>query len=514
MPARVPADGDRGLRDLLHAAARSRSRRCRSSWIGRRATRRSSRCRRRRAASQNDPVLGLVENLGLEGVAARRARDLRRRARGDDPLHRHERGRDRRVADHVRDGDATGSCPEVFRRLHPRFKTPWLVARGLRRLRLDLVTLLPGKVDFLGTMYSFGAMLSFTIAHVVADRAAVRGGRDEELVFRGAAEPAPPRRRLAALRAPRRARDRASPGSWSSCRRRRRATPASAGSRSASRATSSTAAGRARAAARDGAGAAGARAGARARVPHASSCPSSPGRASEEAIDVACRLAAERGARSSRCHVLEVPLDLPLDAPICPSRRGGRAHELLDDAPRDRRVATASTSSAASCARAAPAARSSREADARHARDRRPRRAAPRAGAPRRRVFGTTVDYVLKHAPCRVIVAAAADGSVNRFYRGRPSCSPSRSSGSASPCRASRPWHGGGRRRLPARRALRRGRRRAAVPARGGALDGAQAAAASAPCSARRRCSRVAYGEIASLDLLRARDRRGCTRSG
>ena len=33
----------------------------------------------------NDPILGLVENLGLEGAVARRARDLRRRARGDDP---------------------------------------------------------------------------------------------------------------------------------------------------------------------------------------------------------------------------------------------------------------------------------------------------------------------------------------------------------------------------------------------------------------------------------------------
>jgi nucleotide-binding universal stress UspA family protein len=29
---------------------------------------------------------------------------------------------------------------------------------------------------------------------------------------------------------------------------------------------------------------------------------------------------------------------------------------------------------------------------------------APRA--PRREIFGKTVDYVLKHAPCRVIVAA------------------------------------------------------------------------------------------------------------
>jgi basic amino acid/polyamine antiporter, APA family len=54
--------------------------------------------------------------------------------------------------------------PEIFRRLHPRFKTPWLslvvFAGGI-----SIAVLLPGKVAFLGTMYSFGAMLSFTIAH-------------------------------------------------------------------------------------------------------------------------------------------------------------------------------------------------------------------------------------------------------------------------------------------------------------------------------------------------------------
>ncbi len=73
--------------------------------------------------------------------------------------------------------------PEVFRRLHPRFKTPWLsliVFAGI----VSIVTLLPGETDFLGTMYSFGAMLSFTIAHVSIIALRYRS-RDEELVFRG-----------------------------------------------------------------------------------------------------------------------------------------------------------------------------------------------------------------------------------------------------------------------------------------------------------------------------------------
>ena len=54
--------------------------------------------------------------------------------------------------------------PEVIRQVHPRFKTPYvaiLVFSGVAAL-----TIVPGETTFLATMYSFGAMLSFTIAHV------------------------------------------------------------------------------------------------------------------------------------------------------------------------------------------------------------------------------------------------------------------------------------------------------------------------------------------------------------
>src|SRR6185503_18701067 len=66
--------------------------------------------------------------------------------------------------------------PEVFRRLHPRFKTPWLslvVFGGI----ISIIVLLPGQTTFLGDMYAFGAMLSFTIAHlsVIALRMRSRG---------------------------------------------------------------------------------------------------------------------------------------------------------------------------------------------------------------------------------------------------------------------------------------------------------------------------------------------------
>ncbi len=53
--------------------------------------------------------------------------------------------------------------PKVMRSIHPKFRTPYvalLIFGGVA-----ILTLLPGQTTFLATMYSFGAMLSFTIAH-------------------------------------------------------------------------------------------------------------------------------------------------------------------------------------------------------------------------------------------------------------------------------------------------------------------------------------------------------------
>ena len=58
--------------------------------------------------------------------------------------------------------------PDVLRRLHSRFRTPWI---GILVFgAAAIVTLLPGQADFLGYMYAFGAMLSFTIAHLALMR--------------------------------------------------------------------------------------------------------------------------------------------------------------------------------------------------------------------------------------------------------------------------------------------------------------------------------------------------------
>jgi APA family basic amino acid/polyamine antiporter len=54
--------------------------------------------------------------------------------------------------------------PQRLRQLHPKFRTPYIaiiVFGGIAAL-----TIVPGKANFLGTVYAFGAMLSFTIAHV------------------------------------------------------------------------------------------------------------------------------------------------------------------------------------------------------------------------------------------------------------------------------------------------------------------------------------------------------------
>ncbi len=58
--------------------------------------------------------------------------------------------------------------PDALRRLHPRFRTPWI---GILVFgAAAIVTLLPGQAEFLGYMYAFGAMLSFTIAHLALMR--------------------------------------------------------------------------------------------------------------------------------------------------------------------------------------------------------------------------------------------------------------------------------------------------------------------------------------------------------
>ena len=53
--------------------------------------------------------------------------------------------------------------PDGLRRISPRFRTP-AVAIGVFGA-IACIVMIPGQADFLATLYAFGAMLSFTIAH-------------------------------------------------------------------------------------------------------------------------------------------------------------------------------------------------------------------------------------------------------------------------------------------------------------------------------------------------------------
>jgi len=349
-----------------------------------------------RGGFKNDPVLGLVEHLGLHGHVLQASKIYVGILAATILLIATNAG----VIGASRITYAMASyrqLPEVFRRLHPRFKTPWLsllVFAGL----LSIVVLLPGKTDFLGNMYAFGAMLSFTIAHVsvIALR---RSTRDDPEAFkvrpsiriRGVDWPLfaifgglgtgiawivvvvqKPGPRWAGL-------------GWLVIgligyvvyRRRVLHEPLTA-------------------------------------TLHAPVIigpaialeyrnilvPVKPGRASEEAIDLACRLAADRGASIAALSVIVVPLDQPLDTRLEQEER--LADEALD--------------AAAAIAELYGVKFNERVVRARHAGRAVVDEAARRQseiivmGAPRgsrgRGVFSDTVDFVLKHAPSRVMVVA------------------------------------------------------------------------------------------------------------
>jgi APA family basic amino acid/polyamine antiporter len=349
----------------------------------------------------NDPILGVVQNLGIEqgwlldaleiyvGVLAATILFIATNAGviGASRITYAMAG--------------YRQLPEAFRRLHPRLKTPWLslvVFAGF----VSILTLLPGEVDFLGTMYSFGAMLSFTIAHVSLVVLRYRY-RDEELTFRGRPNlrlfgadwplfallgalgtglawcvvvVQTPETRYAGLawlaigfvayvayrrfvvREPLRATVRA---------------PAAFGPALALEYR-------------------------RILVPVVG------GPLSDEALDVACRLAAKRRTRIVALNVLEVPLDRPLGAEYPELEQ--EANRELDEAVRIGDSYGVAVTSRFERARAAGPAIVA-EAEARQSE-------IIVLGSPRGRltghqadVFGRTVDYILKHAPCRVLTVAS-----------------------------------------------------------------------------------------------------------
>jgi basic amino acid/polyamine antiporter, APA family len=122
---------------------------------------------------------------------------------------------------------------------------------------------------------------------------------------------------------------------------------------------------------------------------------------SEEALVAAARLAAERRATVAIVHVLEIPLDLPLDVELPDAE--GEANEVLDNAAALVESYGVRAVSRLVRARAAGPA-IVEEADRRNAEL--IVMGAPRVRPGRGRIFGGTVDYVLKHSRARVLIAA------------------------------------------------------------------------------------------------------------
>jgi APA family basic amino acid/polyamine antiporter len=349
---------------------------------------------------ENDPVLGLVEHLGLHGFLLDAGKVYVGVLAATILFIATNAG----VIGASRITYSMASyrqLPEVFRRLHPRFKTPWLsliVFAGI----ISIAVLLPGKVAFLGTMYSFGAMLSFTIAHasVIALRrkpqtegepyrirpsVTVRGVDVPLFAVVGGLGTAIAWIVVVVQYAPAR---------WAGL-------GWLAGgllfywlyrTRVVRRGLTETV-----------------------RAPVLILGPSltvdyrtivvpvvRTGE-TEEALVAAARLAAERGATVAIVTVIEVPLSLPLDARLPHEEEEETAESLLDDAQAlVESYGVRAVTRLVRARRAGPAiVDEARRRDAELVVLGAPRRAI----AGRRRLFGSTVDYVLREAPCRVLIA-------------------------------------------------------------------------------------------------------------
>ena len=212
------------------------------------------------------------------------------------------------------------------------------------------------------------------------------------------------------------------------------------------------------------------------------------GQASDDAFDVAASLAAERGAQIVAVHVIEMPLDQPLNAEL--PDLVAQADRELDEARRIGESYGVSVIPRLMRARSAGAAIVEEARAARHARSSSSARAAKEVGRRRRAVFGETVDYVLKHAPCRVMVVASEAGRRMKLYRYAVIVLALRLRRDRH--RAAR-GDGRGRRRrarLPPRRSLHRTRRRPLDVAEASGAVVARKLRASSESSTRPRSSR------------------------
>jgi APA family basic amino acid/polyamine antiporter len=112
---------------------------------------------------QNDPVLGIVSRLGLHGTVLKIAQYYVGILAATILFIATNAGMigisrlSWSLAEHRQ-------LPGIFSQLHPRFRTPWFTIVFFSGLAGLLV--LYGNTNVLGNLYSFGALLSFTVAHI------------------------------------------------------------------------------------------------------------------------------------------------------------------------------------------------------------------------------------------------------------------------------------------------------------------------------------------------------------
>jgi len=129
------------------------------------------------------------------------------------------------------------------------------------------------------------------------------------------------------------------------------------------------------------------------------------GQIGEEMVATAVKLAQEHGARAEALHVIKVPLDLPLDAPM--GEEEARAAESIEEAR------ALGADHGVEVRGSIVRARAIGDAIVREA-ERTGADLIVLGSAPRwrrqSRFFSPTVDYVLKKAPCEVLIVAFPQG--------------------------------------------------------------------------------------------------------
>jgi basic amino acid/polyamine antiporter, APA family len=111
---------------------------------------------------ENDPVLGIISRLGLHGTVLKLARYYVGILAATILFIATNAGMigisrlSWSLAEHRQ-------LPSIFSQLHSKYRTPWFTLVFFSLLATTLI--IYGNTEVLGNLYSFGAMLSFTIAH-------------------------------------------------------------------------------------------------------------------------------------------------------------------------------------------------------------------------------------------------------------------------------------------------------------------------------------------------------------